>query len=237
MALEWQFVPVKFGGLDTKTDDKNIVPGSFTTLQNLWMDKTARLQKRYGTSAVGFAASAKFAVSDIDGDAMVYERKTVKVVGAGGFSPWPFRVDESRVVQSASIFTAVTARSFALAKGTDQRAIGWSDTTAWYMRMVDSSSNVGGAITTTAATPSATSSGFYMVAGYNHPTDSTFGFVVATDSSVTLYRAFSMTPVTIHNTEPGYAEKHRCFCIGDYCLLYTSPSPRDGLLSRMPSSA
>ena len=24
---------------------------------------------------------------------------------------------------------------------------------------------------------------------------------------------------------------------GDYCLLYTSPSPRDGLLSRMPSSA
>ena len=27
--------------------------------------------------------------------------------------------------------------------------------------------------------------------------------------------------------------------IGDYihCLLYTSPSPRDGLLSRMPSSA
>ena len=24
---------------------------------------------------------------------------------------------------------------------------------------------------------------------------------------------------------------------GDRCLLYTSPSPRDGLLSRMPSSA
>ena len=27
-----------------------------------------------------------------------------------------------------------------------------------------------------------------------------------------------------------------CVNIG-YCLLYTSPSPRDGLLSRMPSSA
>ena len=25
--------------------------------------------------------------------------------------------------------------------------------------------------------------------------------------------------------------------VGSYCLLYTSPSPRDGLLSRMPSSA
>ena len=29
------------------------------------------------------------------------------------------------------------------------------------------------------------------------------------------------------------------FCYSEYdnCLLYTSPSPRDGLLSRMPSSA
>ena len=26
-------------------------------------------------------------------------------------------------------------------------------------------------------------------------------------------------------------------CVLDPCLLYTSPSPRDGLLSRMPSSA
>eukprot|EP01016_Furgasonia_blochmanni_P056175 TRINITY_DN9528_c0_g2_i3.p1 TRINITY_DN9528_c0_g2~~TRINITY_DN9528_c0_g2_i3.p1 ORF type:complete len:157 (+),score=23.76 TRINITY_DN9528_c0_g2_i3:158-628(+) len=28
-----------------------------------------------------------------------------------------------------------------------------------------------------------------------------------------------------------------CFCLSCSCLLYTSPSPRDGLLSRMPSSA
>ena len=31
-------------------------------------------------------------------------------------------------------------------------------------------------------------------------------------------------------------EGNLCRCTG-YCLLYTSPSPRDGLLSRMPSSA
>ena len=30
---------------------------------------------------------------------------------------------------------------------------------------------------------------------------------------------------------------HRDFVRSDICLLYTSPSPRDGLLSRMPSSA
>ena len=28
-----------------------------------------------------------------------------------------------------------------------------------------------------------------------------------------------------------------CCGVGHICLLYTSPSPRDGLLSRMPSSA
>ena len=33
--------------------------------------------------------------------------------------------------------------------------------------------------------------------------------------------------ITIFNAEPRV----------NYCLLYTSPSPRDGLLSRMPSSA
>ena len=43
----------------------------------------------------------------------------------------------------------------------------------------------------------------------------------------------------------GYAHKTVCHSHGEYardedgdgCLLYTSPSPRDGLLSRMPSSA
>ena len=32
-------------------------------------------------------------------------------------------------------------------------------------------------------------------------------------------------------------ELHRSFNRQSVCLLYTSPSPRDGLLSRMPSSA
>ena len=35
----------------------------------------------------------------------------------------------------------------------------------------------------------------------------------------------------IPNNEWEYSERHKV------CLLYTSPSPRDGLLSRMPSSA
>ena len=38
-------------------------------------------------------------------------------------------------------------------------------------------------------------------------------------------------PITLRLTDPAIGE-HGCAC-----LLYTSPSPRDGLLSRMPSSA
>ena len=37
-----------------------------------------------------------------------------------------------------------------------------------------------------------------------------------------------------------YSEAYKAFELNDFfnaCLLYTSPSPRDGLLSRMPSSA
>ena len=32
-------------------------------------------------------------------------------------------------------------------------------------------------------------------------------------------------------------EECTAWALDEYCLLYTSPSPRDGLLSRMPSSA
>ena len=42
---------------------------------------------------------------------------------------------------------------------------------------------------------------------------------------------------SVKNLPPG--GDHNVWVIkgGDPCLLYTSPSPRDGLLSRMPSSA
>ena len=39
-----------------------------------------------------------------------------------------------------------------------------------------------------------------------------------------------------HGRKKGTAKAYRCTAPST-CLLYTSPSPRDGLLSRMPSSA
>ena len=47
------------------------------------------------------------------------------------------------------------------------------------------------------------------------------------------YKAMIFRPATMNKEGCRTWEKN-----GDkYCLLYTSPSPRDGLLSRMPSSA
>ena len=46
--------------------------------------------------------------------------------------------------------------------------------------------------------------------------------------------------VTVHNEHSVFdtnTSHHHHFYDADTCLLYTSPSPRDGLLSRMPSSA
>ena len=47
--------------------------------------------------------------------------------------------------------------------------------------------------------------------------------------------------LTQGDCEAWYADTSQCLDMAGYescnCLLYTSPSPRDGLLSRMPSSA
>ena len=43
--------------------------------------------------------------------------------------------------------------------------------------------------------------------------------------------------ITMHQGHHGLAEVRSFDSIDNACLLYTSPSPRDGLLSRMPSSA
>ena len=42
---------------------------------------------------------------------------------------------------------------------------------------------------------------------------------------------------TINTERPDVSKVFPAYAHATHCLLYTSPSPRDGLLSRMPSSA
>ena len=55
--------------------------------------------------------------------------------------------------------------------------------------------------------------------------------VMASSVTAPLERQFGQVPGLTQMTS---SSSEGCSCI---CLLYTSPSPRDGLLSRMPSSA
>ena len=58
-----------------------------------------------------------------------------------------------------------------------------------------------------------------------------FGLHVSPDLDTLLY-----TVAGINNPTTGWGRDTETWSFMD-CLLYTSPSPRDGLLSRMPSSA
>ena len=47
------------------------------------------------------------------------------------------------------------------------------------------------------------------------------------------FQAVACTGISLTSRDGSYVQARTIEC----CLLYTSPSPRDGLLSRMPSSA
>ena len=55
--------------------------------------------------------------------------------------------------------------------------------------------------------------------------------IIQTFEPVPLYPVLALMGFEHHTEKVSGSEYHIC------CLLYTSPSPRDGLLSRMPSSA
>ena len=47
----------------------------------------------------------------------------------------------------------------------------------------------------------------------------------------------TLRPNELHLSKGGESIEDTAKILSNFCLLYTSPSPRDGLLSRMPSSA
>ena len=73
---------------------------------------------------------------------------------------------------------------------------------------------------------------FSSTSGHNNLANGNFSPIIYSQKVQKFFRTASVVEA-ITNTD--YAGEIENF--GDTCLLYTSPSPRDGLLSRMPSSA
>ena len=70
-------------------------------------------------------------------------------------------------------------------------------------------------------------------------TDRHFRYLLRLISPRALLYTEMVTTGALLNNDPGRFLEHRADepAALQFCLLYTSPSPRDGLLSRMPSSA
>ena len=59
----------------------------------------------------------------------------------------------------------------------------------------------------------------------------------ATDTAVITITVIGINDTPVAQNDVGVIVEDGTLTVANGCLLYTSPSPRDGLLSRMPSSA
>ena len=62
-------------------------------------------------------------------------------------------------------------------------------------------------------------------------------FYLRAQDGVQAVRVYDRTQDAVVLYEAERGSVLRALAVFSFCLLYTSPSPRDGLLSRMPSSA
>lgn len=60
MALNYTPIPITLKGINEKTDDKQQVVGELRELQNMWMEKTGKLQSRYGLSELADSLADNF---------------------------------------------------------------------------------------------------------------------------------------------------------------------------------
>jgi hypothetical protein len=73
MAIEYRHFPIRFGGINQKKDPHQLNAGEMLTLENLWMDKTGRLKRRYGYDKITTGSGAgvtDVAVTDWHGDVL-----------------------------------------------------------------------------------------------------------------------------------------------------------------------
>ena len=83
MALQYQMIPINLTGIDQKTDDFVLQPGALTELKNCWMDRTGKLQKRYGFDELASAQADAVAVSGWYDDVLRWRDNTAEIVESG----------------------------------------------------------------------------------------------------------------------------------------------------------
>lgn len=87
MALQKQNVPISFaGGLDTKTDPKQVVPGKLLTLENAIFTSLKRIKKRNGYKALSQIIEGGFASISAGSALSNYRQELLLLTGTKGYS-------------------------------------------------------------------------------------------------------------------------------------------------------
>lgn len=110
MPLQKQVIDVPFGlGIDTQTDDKNVLPGKLVTLENGQIDKLGRVTKRPGIAQVLARTGTLYADKEkmfLREDALANSGK-ITVLGKTG--------SEGRVSGGGAIFSRLVGKAMAVA--------------------------------------------------------------------------------------------------------------------------
>lgn len=72
-------------GIDTKTDDFVLQPGTLVDLKNMWMNRTGKLEPRYGFDSTGGTESTALAVADWYGDPLRFNERSAQITTTSGF--------------------------------------------------------------------------------------------------------------------------------------------------------
>lgn len=94
MALQYQMIPVSLTGIDTKTDDFILQPGRMTDAKNVWMDRTGKIQTRYGFDKFGSPLADALTISDWHGDILLWRDTAVG------------KIDSNRITYTQSPYLA-----------------------------------------------------------------------------------------------------------------------------------
>jgi hypothetical protein len=137
--LEFTHIPIQFQGLDTKTDDKNALDGRFIVAENCVMQKSGRIESRYGytkpystafTGAVGAALAGSTPMCIMDG---------ASSTAIGLLNPGTVQAGYPAFLgfDDTSLIGTATLTSFAFSASGDRCLMAWMVSTVLNLQLID----------------------------------------------------------------------------------------------------